>query len=1120
MTERAAAGEPITDALTGAYSRALLGPRIAEELSRAARTSVGCAVFLFDVDYFKSVNDAYGHGRGDAVLCELVTRIQGLIRGYDLLFRYGGDEFVLLLPETTRAEALDIALRVTDGVRGHPFAGDPPLRVSVSLGVATYPDDGADAEELLACADKRNYLAKQRGRACAVADDAEVDGPVAYSRLLERDTQLAVVHEFLTRLNAAGAGALRVAGEPGAGHSRFLEMIARVATLRGFTPMPVDSALDWAGWPPGPATRAGVLLLADRDPAGVAADAVAAVTARAAGQGSVGLVYTCGDLRAEPPGTDLPVLSSVELLPWTPAAVRIWLRTTLPGEPEPPLVDWLVGRTGGLPGPVERELDRLRAQGGLVRSEAGTWTVAPGLLAKPKRRRRLPNPVTEFVGRQRELAEIAHLLADRRLVTLVGPGGIGKTRLALAVATAVEDRFADGAVFVPLADAGTEDLVVGALAGALGLAEVPGQALVDTIADHLADRSVLLIADNFEQVLSAAGVLGALLAAAPGLRVLATSRERLGLYGEQVYEVGPLPLPEPLPAPAGPGDIAAVLAESPAVALFHTRARAAAYDFTLTPADLCGVIELCRRLDGLPLAIELAAARCGSLSPAQMLDQLGRHLAVLGDGPRDLPARQRTLGGTIDWSVALLDPADQELLARLAVFAGGSDGPAVLAVAGSGADAAELGRRLNALADKSLIRVEPGAEDGPRYTMLRTIQLHQQDRLARSGQADALRGRHAEYYAGLAELAGQGLTGPEQGRWAARIEQEYENLRAAFGCALEQAATDPATRLVLGLWRFWRAGSHLREGREWLTRLLAVGSLPERGRARVLHAASVLACAQDDHELAAALAADCLRLARAAGDAEASGQAYNALGTAALGVGDLPAAAGHFADSLAIWTGLGAPMGMAIAHGNLARVALAAGDIPVASQNAARCLELDRQQGNTRGVMLGQLCLGEILLAQGDTAGARERLTEALDLARTLGDIFGAAMALHHLGSVAWLEGDPARALRLTADAAARRRDVGDRGDLAVSMEQLGGLLVADHPELATRLLAAADAIRSRHRVGHYGDRADVERTLAALRTRLPEVAFRRTWQQGRAEHLDLVIDEALHLVQQATPTT
>jgi diguanylate cyclase (GGDEF)-like protein len=1090
-------GSPtIRDPLTGAYSRALLGPRLAEELSRAARSNVGCAVCLFDVDYFKSVNDAYGHARGDEVLRHIVERCTDLLRAYDVTFRYGGDEFVLLLPDTAKADAVRVALRVVEGIRATPFAGDPPLNVSISLGLAAFPGDGNDVETLLAAADRRNYLAKQRGRGCAVADDASDDSARSVSsRLLERDIPLATAHHFLTRLLAERRGALRVSGEPGAGHSRFLEHVARAAQLRGFAVLDGSSTNVEKGQ--------SVLVIADRGATTVAVPET---------DGAVGLVWAALGAGDEPPVPDLPVLDSVELTGWSPAALRIWLRSALYGEPAPSLVEWLYARSGGLPARARRELDRLDASNGLVRAESGAFTLAPHVQARARRPRpRLPESLTELIGRQAETAQVSNLLAERRLVTLVGPGGIGKTRLSLAVAGAVVDDFADGAVFVPLADATTFAHVVSAVAHALEVTAVPGQRLLDTVREHLTDTTTLLVLDNFEQVLDAATLVSDLLAAAPGVKVLASSRERLGLYGEQAYPVPPLGLPEPEHLRPGPEGVARALATSPALALFNTRARAASYGFVLSPEDLRPAVELCRRLDGLPLAIELAASRCDTLSPAEMLDQLGERLDLSG-AARDLPARQRTLRGAIDWSVDLLEPAERELFTRLGAFAGGFRGDAVPAL-GAPEDPNDLAKRLAVLVDKSLVYAELDGEGDGRYAMLETIRAYAVQRLAAEGKAARVYTRHAGHFAAFAERAGAELVGPGQARWAGRVDREYQNLRVAFRRARDAGSDETAARIALGLWRFWRTGNQIGDGREWLVELLEERDPvpPDATRARLLHAAAVLAGAQDDHQTAFPLARESVVLAERAGDRHTMAAAHNALGISALAAGNAADARHHFEDSLALCTAEDAPLGMAIAHGNLTKVALRLGDLDAAGEHASRCLALDRRQGNTRGIMLGLICLGEIQLGRGDAAGARGHLDEALALGRELGDVFGEAWALHLLGEAARHDGDQADAVRLVGAALSLRRDVGDRENLAISLETLGGLLAAGAPDHTARLFGAAEALRARYQLPVPEDTGEQRAAAVAHLHALSGVdAVAAAWSYGATTPLDAVVDDAL----------
>jgi diguanylate cyclase (GGDEF)-like protein len=1044
------------DPVTGIPGRGELAGRLAEAL-RGRR----CSLFLFDADHFKTVNDVYGHQRGDEVLREIAARAVAAVGAAGTVFRYGGDEFVVLLPDVPAPDALLIALRLSSAIRERAFGAEPPLHLSVSLGVATFPDHAVTADSLIEAADRRNYLAKRRGRGGVAADDAAAPAEAGSSRLWERDDALAAVHDFLTELAAHGSGSLRITGQPGAGHTRFLTEVGRLARMRGFT--------------------ADRLLLADLD-----TDPVAVLGGRAAG-----IAYATTGAPADLP---VPELGVARLDPWSPATVHIWLRAALTGEPSPALVTEVVRRSGGLPAAVARTLDQLRERVEVIPDGAGGWTLTANATGRPRRRLRLPAELTALVGRQPERRRVAELLTGNRLVTLAGPGGIGKTRLSVAAARDVADGFPDGVVFVPFADTADTDEAVRALAAALQVDDVPGVDLADALVDAVAEAEMLLVADNLEQVPGLALTLARLLGEAPGLRSGATSREPLGVYGEQVYRVPPLPA----------GD-----AES----LFVQRARAASADFTAEPAD---VLALCERLDGLPLAIELVAARAGAYSAARLrtlLDQhLDQHLDVAG--PRDRPERQQTLRGAIAWSHGLLDAGERRLFTGLAVFAGGCTAEAADAVLPGAA--AGLAR----LVDKSLLTVE--AQSG-RFRMLATIRAYARELLTMSEvEREPVRRRHAGYFADLAALAADGMTGSDQQEWAERLDVEYANLRDAVGGALDAGDTVTAARICRGLWRYWRNGNHIAEGRRWLDRLLAApAGLTDAEQAELLYPAAVLAATQDDNVTAAALGGRCLTLAAQAGDRPTEAQARNILGVAALRSGDYDAAADHFRFGLDVCRELGQPAGVAIALGNLAKLALRQGAIRAAVEYIDQCLELERAAGNSRGVLLGLECRTDIRLAQGDAAGARESAAEALELSRELGDLFGEAMAQHQLGLAAQADGDLGEAARLFRAALTLRHEIGDREDLANSFDCLAAVLASGavdasaaggsgagaEVERAVRLVAAAGELRRRN---HLADPAEAgarrDAVCSAGRAVLGDRGFATAWRAGVA----MTIEEAV----------
>jgi predicted ATPase/DNA-binding XRE family transcriptional regulator len=660
--------------------------------------------------------------------------------------------------------------------------------------------------------------------------------------------------------------------------------------------------------------------------------------------------------------------------------------------------------------------------------------------------RALPAFPTSLVGREHEATVAAELLGrdDVRLLTLTGPGGVGKTRLALEAAARVAEgsrgAFADGAVFVPLAPLRDPGAVSSALAEALGVRDIAGQSQTETLKQHLRDAQILVVLDNFEHLAQAVNVVADLLGACRGLTVLTTSRASLRITGEYQFPVSPLPLPE---AEASPG-AAGLTARSAAVELFCQRARAVAPAFGLDAANAATIAEICRRLDGLPLAIELAAARVKMFSPRALLERLDRRLQVLAGGARDLPERQRTLRDAIAWSYELLDAAEQALFRSLSVFSGGCTLEAVEAVYGSEKDqrAANVLETLASLVDNSLLGSRAGAsagrEDGePRFTMLETIREYSAERLESCGEAERVRQKHALYYLKLAEAAQpETIVPPRKEWWWTPLEEEHDNLRAALHWTIRSREVDTATRLALALWRFWTA-RHLSEGRRWLEAVLeheeagATEPAPQaRRRAFLLLVAGILAARHGDYDRAVALDEESLALYRDLGHRKGTHAPLRELGTVAYHRGAYDEAVRLSEQALAVAREFGSASGSGLAVCNLADALRAQGDLERARvhlEESLSSLQRQEEQVFIVNALVNTLNrLGSIACEMGEDARAAESYGESLGLMwRFVGRAYETVACLEGLASVAARQGRPERSARLLGASAALREEMG-----------------------------------------------------------------------------------------------
>jgi predicted ATPase/DNA-binding XRE family transcriptional regulator len=657
----------------------------------------------------------------------------------------------------------------------------------------------------------------------------------------------------------------------------------------------------------------------------------------------------------------------------------------------------------------------------------------------------LPAVLSPLIAREREEAGIFHLLQRDvvRLLTLTGPAGVGKTRLALQVARTAEAAFADGVVFVSLAAIREPRLVALTIAHALGLQERGQQHALQMLTTALRDRNVLLVLDNCEQVLGAAQQVLEVLARCPALKVLATSRARWRVRGEQVFPLAPLPVPD-LSAAFSPRE----LEQYGAVTLFLQRVRALQPDFQLTAAQAPVIAELCVRLDGLPLAIELAAARFPLLPPQQLLERLGgpsgpTALQVVAGHMADLPERHQSLREAIGWSYALLSEAEQRLFRRMCVFAGGVSLEAALAVcANTGDDESLLLERLESLLAQSLLRRVP--QDEARFYLLETIREYGLEQLAAAEEESALRARHASYMLALAERETQALMGPGQASALAHLDQETDNLRAALRWLQEHDEPEQGLLLASVLWRFWLRQGDLSEGRDWLETLLAQAeqssSVQPLTRARACYGAGVLAAEQSDYTRALALAGQCASLAEQLGEQQLQARALNLRGNVAKYQGAFAQAAQYFEGSLALFRALQEHASVAIMLNNLATLVQERGDYAQARTLQEESLALKQSQGDQRGQAVALLNLGDMARDEGRLSEARAYAEQSLALFEQLGDEKGIALALNNLGEATFLQGDFTQASANIHDSLKRSERMGDQWTKAVALHNTGRL--------------------------------------------------------------------------------
>jgi diguanylate cyclase (GGDEF)-like protein len=828
------------DPLTGALARGVLNPRLEAALASASAQSRPLSLLLVDIDYFKTVNDAFGHSRGDQVLSEFAARLLRIVRGSDSVFRYGGDEFIVLLEDADLLQAVSLAERILDQIRSTAFAGKPPITLTLCVGVAAYPRDGLNAAELFEAADRRHYLAKRSGRGMIVSSDPieavarrVLDSP---QRVIERDNAIQTVKEFLRNLPEAEHGALAIRAERGMGRSRLLQETRKIARLMGYAVMHIagspalkqrccgalhEALASWKDLPSflvseeafltGIADQlitkgqSGLLILLD-DPALVDSMSMAQLQQIYFGlpHTRVGMVFVHGDTASREFPDNLAGVQEVELPPITPAGIQVWLRQALGWEADWEFIHWLHRQTSGKPGTIQRAL-RYLVDNRLLLGQPTGWQLHPGyaglnlaktLKAMPGAARvQLPIYSTQFFAFDRELTQVKQLIQSKRLIALYGPGGTGKTRLAVQAAAEIADQFRDGVFFLSFSEIHASRDMATHIAEALGLILSSPISPETQLLAALREREMLLVLDHLSHTNPPTDFIQQILALAPSVRLLVTTRAPLGIAEEMDVEVAGLHYPRP--------DNTAPLRSFSAVQMFIFCARRTDPDYTPDRDDENAIARICQIVQGYPLGIELAAAWVGTLPVKTIALSLKDSLALLKtQQPDEGELPPLTVDAVFDSFWSMLSAGEKKMLGSLSVFQGQFSQNAAQQVAGVSLFF------LDALLGKWMLQRLPGGF----YRLHALLRQYLRGKLMECELDEAdLSSRHCTYYTEMLERIEPAIRGPQEPLVLEEVENAIDNIRAAWSWAIDSGHFARLNSFYVVLFQFYNSRGWLQE---------------------------------------------------------------------------------------------------------------------------------------------------------------------------------------------------------------------------------------------------------------------------------------------------------------------